>query len=80
MTIAVAPDGEYACALGMWFDKANKFAYLEPMVPKYRRMGLDTICLTEAMKKNKFTKITRKLYGLFCTVSALFQFRARRGE
>jgi len=55
MTIAVAPDSEYACALGMWYDKANKYAYLEPMatIPKYRRMGLATICLSEAMKKTK---------------------------
>lgn len=55
MTIAVAPNGEYACALGMWFDETNKYAYLEPLAtrPKYRRMGLATICLTEAMKKTK---------------------------
>ena len=55
MTIAVAPDGEYACALGMWFDKQNQYAYLEPLatVPKYRRLGLATIILTEAMKKTK---------------------------
>ena len=55
MTIIVAPDGEYACALGMWFDETNKYAYLEPLatIPKYRRMGLATICLTEAMKKTK---------------------------
>jgi len=55
MTIIVAPDGEYACALGMWFDEANKYAYLEPLatIPKYRHMGLATVCLTEAMKKTK---------------------------
>jgi GNAT superfamily N-acetyltransferase len=55
MTIAVAPDGEYACALGMWFDEKNKYAYLEPLatIPKYRRMGLATVALTEAMKKTK---------------------------
>jgi len=55
MTITVAPDGEYACALGMWFDETNKYAYLEPLatIPKYRRMGLATVCLTEAMKKTK---------------------------
>lgn len=55
MTIVVAPNGEYACALGMWFDEHNKYAYLEPLatVPKYRRMGLATIALTEAMKKTK---------------------------
>ncbi len=55
VTIAVAPDGEYACALGMWVDYQNKYAYLEPLatIPKYRRMGLATVCLTEAMKKTK---------------------------
>jgi len=55
MTVAVAPDGEYACALGMWLDKTNKYAYLEPLatIPKYRRMGLAAVCLTEAMKKTK---------------------------
>ena len=55
MTFAVAPDGEYACGLAMWFDKTNKYAYLEPLatIPKYRRMGLATVCLTEAMKKTK---------------------------
>ncbi|MCL2718402.1 MAG: GNAT family N-acetyltransferase [Lachnospiraceae bacterium] len=54
-TIVVAPNGEYACALGMWVDEVNKYAYLEPLatVPKYRRLGLATIALTEAMKKTK---------------------------
>ncbi|MCL1858382.1 MAG: GNAT family N-acetyltransferase [Oscillospiraceae bacterium] len=54
-TYIVAPDGEYACGLGMWYDKTNKYAYLEPLatIPKYRRMGLATVCLTEAMKKTK---------------------------
>ena len=55
MTIVIAPDGEYACALGMWIDYRNKYAYLEPLatVPKHRRLGLATIALTEAMKKTK---------------------------
>ena len=54
-TIVVAPNGEYACALGMWYDERNHYAYLEPLatVPKYRRMGLATVALTEAMKKTK---------------------------
>ncbi len=55
MTIVVAPDGEYSCALGMWYDEHNRYAYLEPLatVPKYRRMGLATAALSEAMKKRK---------------------------
>lgn len=62
MTIAVVPNGKYSCALGMWFDAQNKYAYLEPLatVPKYRRLGLATICLTEAMKKS------RKLGATYC--------------
>jgi len=54
-TVIKAPNGDYACFAGMWFDPQNKYAYLEPLatVPKYRRIGLATICLTEAMKKTK---------------------------
>ena len=54
-TIITAPNGDYACALGMWYDKRNKYAYLEPLatVPKYRRKGLAAIALTEAMRKTK---------------------------
>jgi len=55
MTIIVAPNGEYACALGMWLDEQNGYAYLEPLatVPQHRRKGLATIALTTAMKKTK---------------------------
>ncbi|HBL84545.1 MAG: hypothetical protein A2Y17_00920 [Clostridiales bacterium GWF2_38_85] len=54
-TIIKAPNGDYACFAGMWFDERNKYAYLEPLctVPEYRRLGLATVALTEAMKKTK---------------------------
>lgn len=54
-TVIKAPDGDYACYAGMWFDEENKYAYLEPLatVPEHRRMGLAAIALTEAMKKTK---------------------------
>ncbi|NSW90324.1 MAG: GNAT family N-acetyltransferase [Firmicutes bacterium] len=54
-TVIKAPNGDYACFAGMWFDEINKYAYLEPLatVPEYRRIGLATIALTEAMKKIK---------------------------
>ncbi len=53
--IIKAPNGDYACYLGMWFDDQNKYAYTEPLatVPEHRRKGLATIALTEAMKKTK---------------------------
>lgn len=52
-TIIKAPSGEYACFAGMWLDEKNHYAYLEPLatVPEYRRLGLASIALTEAMKK-----------------------------
>ncbi|WBW96398.1 GNAT family N-acetyltransferase [Oceanirhabdus sp. W0125-5] len=61
-TIIKAPNGEYACFAGMWMDGVNDYAYLEPLAtdPKYRRIGLATIALTEAMKK------TKKLGATYC--------------
>lgn len=52
-TIIKAPNGEYACLAGMWIDGVNDFAYLEPLAtdPRYRRMGLAEIALTESMKR-----------------------------
>lgn len=52
-TVIVAPDGTYACFAGMWVEPENHYAYLEPLatVPQYRRLGLASIALTEAMKK-----------------------------
>ncbi|MDD4264091.1 MAG: GNAT family N-acetyltransferase, partial [Firmicutes bacterium] len=61
-TIIKAPNGEYACYTGMWFNKKNNYAYLESLAtdPKYRRVGLATIALTQGMKK------TKELGALFC--------------
>ncbi len=53
--IIKAPNGDYACYAGMWFDDQNKYAYTEPLatVPEHRGKGLATIALIEAMKKTK---------------------------
>lgn len=61
-TIIEAPNGEYACYAGMWVDDKNGIAYLEPLctVPKYRKMGLATIALTNSMK------LTTKYGGTHC--------------
>lgn len=56
LTIIIkAPNGEYACFAGMWVDGVNDFAYLEPLAtdPKYRKLGLATIAITELMKRTK---------------------------
>lgn len=54
-TVIKAPNGDYACFAGMWFDEKNKYAYLEPLatVTEYRGMGLATVAFTEGMKKTK---------------------------
>jgi len=54
-TVIKGPKGEYACFAGMWIDKQNNYAYLEPLatVPEYRRMGLGTMALVEGMRKTK---------------------------
>jgi GNAT superfamily N-acetyltransferase len=53
--IIKAPNGEYACFAGMWVDGINDFAYLEPLAtdPRYRKLGLATIAITELMKRTK---------------------------
>lgn len=61
-TIVVAPNGNYACALGMWYDKENEYAYLEPLatVPEYRRLGLAKAALVASME------ITKRLGAKYC--------------
>ena len=56
LTIIIkAPNGEYACFSGMWYDELNKYAYLEPLatVPEYRGLGLAKTALIEGMNKTK---------------------------
>lgn len=56
LTVVIkAPDGAYACFNGMWFDRVNKYAYIEPLatIPEYHRLGLATAALTIGMKKTK---------------------------
>jgi len=75
ITVVVAPNDYYACALGMWYDDVNKYAYLEPMatIPKYRRMGLGTIALMEAMKK------TKALGATYCFGGPVMEFYPKIG-
>lgn len=60
--IIKAPNGEYSCFACMWVDGINDFAYLEPLAtdPRYRRLGLATISVTELMKR------TKKLGATYC--------------
>lgn len=49
----VAPNGEYVCFGGMWIDKPNGLAYLEPLctVPEYRHMGLASAVISELYRR-----------------------------
>jgi GNAT superfamily N-acetyltransferase len=51
--VAVAPDGRYASYCGMWQDHVNRVAYVEPVCtdPDYRRMGLGTAVVLEAIRR-----------------------------
>ncbi|WP_223070160.1 GNAT family N-acetyltransferase [Paenibacillus caui] len=73
-TIIKPPNGEYACFAGMWMDGVNDFAYLEPLVtdPRYRRMELATIAVTESMKR------TQKFGATYC-FGGVPEFYARIG-
>jgi GNAT superfamily N-acetyltransferase len=51
--VAVAADGTYASYCGMWQDHVNRVAYVEPVCtdPDYRRMGLGTAVVLEAIRR-----------------------------
>jgi GNAT superfamily N-acetyltransferase len=51
--VTVAPDGTYASYCGMWQDHVNRLAYVEPVCtdPDYRRRGLGTAAVLEAIRR-----------------------------
>jgi GNAT superfamily N-acetyltransferase len=51
--VAVAPDGRYAAYAGLWFEKYNKFAYVEPVCtdPDYRLRGLGKAAVMEGIRR-----------------------------
>lgn len=54
LTIVVeAPDGNFASFCGMWHDRTNHIAYVEPVAtdPDYRRMGLGKAAVWEGIRR-----------------------------
>ena len=51
--VAVAPDGNYASYAGIWYVPENRVAYVEPVAtdPSYRRLGLGTAAVVEAIRR-----------------------------
>jgi GNAT superfamily N-acetyltransferase len=53
--VAVAPNGDFVCFAGLWFDERNRFGYVEPVAtdPDYRRRGLGRACVFEGIRRCK---------------------------
>jgi len=51
--VVVAPDGNFVSFCGMWHDKVNHIAYVEPVAtdPDYRRMGLGRAAVWEGIRR-----------------------------
>ncbi|MTI46284.1 GNAT family N-acetyltransferase [Sporosalibacterium faouarense] len=49
----VAPDGNFVSYCGMWYDKENDYAVIEPVAtdPDYRRMGLGKAAVLEGIRR-----------------------------
>lgn len=54
-TIVKAENGDYATYAGMWLDKYNHYAYLEPLatMPNHRKKGLASAIIAHSIEKTK---------------------------
>jgi predicted N-acetyltransferase YhbS len=54
LTIVIeAPSGNFVTYCGMWYDKVNKFGYVEPVAtdPDYRKQGLGRATVFESIRR-----------------------------
>jgi predicted N-acetyltransferase YhbS len=51
--VVEAPDGNFVAYCGMWYEPANRFAYVEPVAtdPDYRRRGLGRAAVLEGIRR-----------------------------
>jgi len=51
--VVEAPDGNFASYCGMWYEPANRLAYVEPVAtdPDYRRRGLGRAAVLEGIRR-----------------------------
>ncbi len=51
--VVQAPSGDFVSFCGMWFDRVNRFGYVEPVAtdPDYRRRGLGTAAVLEGIRR-----------------------------
>ena len=50
--MVVAPGGDFVSYCGMWYDRHNRFGYVEPVAtdPDYRRRGLGRAAVLEGIR------------------------------
>lgn len=66
LTIVVeAPDGNFASYCGLWHERENRIAYVEPMAtdPDYRRIGLGKAAVMEGLRRCKLEGATEAFVG-----------------
>jgi predicted N-acetyltransferase YhbS len=51
--VVETPQGEFVSFCGMWYEPANKYAYVEPVAtdPDYRRLGLGKAAVLEGIRR-----------------------------
>ena len=51
--VVKAPEGDFVSFCGMWYEQANKYAYVEPVAtdPDFRRMGLGKAAVLEGIRR-----------------------------
>lgn len=51
--VVEAPDGNFACYAGTWYEPVNRIAYVEPVAtdPAYRRLGLGRAAVLEGVRR-----------------------------
>ena len=78
LTIVVeAPDKNFVSFCGMWYDKSNKIAYVEPVAtdPDYRFMGLGKAAVLEGIQRCKELGATTAFVGSGHTFYEAIGFR-----
>lgn len=58
-----APSGDLVSYCGIWYEAANRVAYVEPVAtdPDYRRRGLGRAAVLEAIRRAKALGATRAI-------------------
>jgi predicted N-acetyltransferase YhbS len=75
--VVESPEGEFVSYAGMWYEKVNKVAYVEPVAtdPDYRFMGLGKAAVLEGLRRCKTLGATVAFVGSGQTFYEAIGFR-----